>query len=60
MPRSGPTITTRNVRFSSMPGYEPFRVVMVEPERGTGLSPPRKPDAAVTYRGEEVTVQLDE
>ena len=37
-----------------------FRAVMVEPERGTGLSPPRNPDATVTYRGEEVTVQLDE
>jgi uncharacterized protein YbbK (DUF523 family) len=34
--------------------------VTVRPEQGTGLSHPRAPDAVVTYRGEEVTVQLDE
>ena len=54
------TIGARNGSYPGMLEKRTFRVVMVGPERGTGLSPPRKPDAAVTYRGEEVTVQLDE
>jgi hypothetical protein len=54
------TIGARNGSYPGMLEKRTFRVVMVGPEQGTGLSPPRKPDAAVTYRGEEVTVQLDE
>jgi len=54
------TIGDRKGSYPGMLKERTVRVVRVGPERGTGLSQPEEPDAAVTYTGEEVTVLLNE